>query len=77
MKMITMKKRMSRMTKSLDMIKGDILMLGQYISLMEENKMEKIDRHFLECIFGKNPEIEDLKGAIDSLKEWIIEIENT
>jgi hypothetical protein len=37
--------------------------------------MEKIDRQFLENIFGTNPEVEDLKSGINLLEEWICEIE--
>ncbi len=38
--------------------------------------MEKIDRQFLENIFGTNPEVEDLKSAKELIEEWIVEVEN-
>jgi len=38
--------------------------------------MEKIDKHFLESVFGTNPAIEDLMIARDLLDEWIVEIKD-
>jgi len=38
--------------------------------------MKKIDRSFLENIFGTKPNIEDLKSARDLIDEWIVELES-
>jgi len=38
--------------------------------------MEKIDKQFLENIFGTSPELDDLETAKDLLDEWICEIKD-
>ena len=40
------------------------------------NKMEQIDRQFLENVFGTSPEIEDLENAKELIEEWIVELKN-
>ena len=36
--------------------------------------MEKIDRQFLENIFGTNPDIEDLENTIKTINQWIVDL---
>jgi len=36
--------------------------------------MEKLDRKWLEDVFGTSPEIEDLESARDLIDEWIAEL---
>jgi len=40
----------------------------------DSNKMEKIDRQFLENIFGTEPEVEDLQNARGLIDEWLVEV---
>jgi len=36
--------------------------------------MEKIDKQFLENVFGTDPDIQDLEDARDLIDEWIAEL---
>ncbi len=37
-------------------------------------KMEKVDKQFLENIVGTNPSVEDLEALRDVTDEWIVEL---
>jgi len=45
-------------------------------TLYEVDTMEKIDRQFLENVFGTEPELEDLNSARDLIDEWIVELKD-
>ena len=43
---------------------------------VDGNKIEKIDKQFLENIFSIEPEIEDLKNTRNLLDKWILELKD-